>query len=244
MIKPPVYLENKYIWYNYMNFSIGKPTIRNSNYIFRATNIDERHTKLEIQSKANNKIIYEQILVSYPWKNSLYEGCKYGPAGYLDELLAAFKFSYQLDRFSSDAKLAMGGEFKNNEHLSEKCSWDTLSKSLYSFENKRIKFTDEKIINPKILCSKNYVAILYFEYDLSEKIDDFLRLKVFHRADLEPIYCGSVLFPFEKSQIKKLFNEELAVQSVKILNTKKGQKCPDIQVKLSDGYVIEKNNFL
>lgn len=243
---PPQYIERNIFWKNYHNFAIGMPTKLESNYIYKVRSIDKRHTQIEIIQKNNQKAIYEQTLVTYAQKiYADYHRCVYGPIGYVDELSAAFKMPYSSNMLNLGGnRLDVTGKFTGSENLTKKCSWEMLSKKLYTFENKKIKFTDESFAKPILLCSENYVAVLYFRYDQSKKIDNSMELIVFHRFDLEPIDCGSWLFHFENSKIKRLLNKELTIQTLSILDKEKGNKCPDIQIELSDGFMSVEDNYL
>lgn len=243
LLYPIQYLEKGYYWRKYFNsgaVAIGIPTQQKATILYHATNLDSNHTQIKIIRKVDQHVLYEQRLVT----QAEYTGCHYEPRGYASELNTAFELGLNPFEIKNNGFIPHG-KFKTNEVLVAGCSWKKETHNRFQFENKKINFLDQQVLQPQLLCSDHYIAVASVEKRGVTQLETGLNLKMFQREDLQPIKCGTLRYLLSESQIQAFYEGGLMMTQVTVLEERPTHaECPKVELRLSDGFVDTDYNYL
>lgn len=243
LLYPIQYLEKGYYWRKYFNsgaVAIGIPTQQKATILYHATNLDSNYTQIKIIRKVDQHVLYEQRLVT----QAEYTGCHYEPRGYASELNTAFELGLNPFEIKNNGFIPHG-KFKTNEVLVAGCSWKKETHNRFQFENKKINFLDQQVLQPQLLCSDHYIAVASVEKRGVTQLETGLNLKMFQREDLQPIECGTLRYLLSESQIQAFYEGGLMMTQVTVLEERPTHaECPKVELRLSDGFVDTDYNYL
>ncbi|WP_162626618.1 hypothetical protein [Acinetobacter sp. CFCC 10889] len=238
---PNTYLKEGYLWqkyYTYPEFKIARPSNLKSDYIYRAKNLDSRHTYIEIIRQHDGKMMYQQKLVTY--KKDKAE-CIYGPKDYARELRSAFTAidEKKAQDFWGFKKSIMA----TNEQIQQPCNEQMIEPEIYKIGQNLLFLQDnQQMKRPQFLCSQNYVVSL-IEEDAYIQWSGDIDVQFFNRNDLAPIDCGRLSYHLKDEHIKKFQTGEIKIEHFNIVERDDPQDCPMVELKLSDGKVYQDHNF-
>lgn len=232
---PKQYWEEGYEWtypFYIRDIAIAVPKRNQATVMYRANRLDKRRTLVQVIRKSDQKVLYEQKLVTVPEGN----GCAYAPYLYAGELEAGFKLLVdETPSFDvSYAKKKSRPEYQ--EILTADCTWEKEKHNQYYFENKKIKFMSKGVIEPQLLCSKHYVAVGYMtrignKYTPTGEFE----LHIFYRDDLEAIPCTQHDFDLTPAQQQAYKKGEFKLKQLSLMQLSKPKLCREVEAFFSDG---------
>lgn len=254
VLLPPRYLEDGYEWRNYQHgdtmcntlLYVGTP------YAGKPANIDykiwqDRRSNIYLlMSNRQNQALFEQSFTITRDDNEI------AKSDYVKKLNEGF--AHLVD---DDAAPLVDNEYvftraatpNKADNLPMGCQWKPVAgrPNTYQWGTGRINFRGQSILKPTTYCSREHVAVLHLNNDVTaqakgidNQLENRLHIKLFHARDLKPVDCGAVSLPFSASDVKAWQAGHLKAESVQMTPVS-DKGCLNIQVKLNNGQTISNN---